>query len=232
MSANHHLTHHLDDATLMRYASGDLDEAFAVIVASHITMCDTCRKAAQDAEQLGGQLLESETVDTVDQDAFLKLMTAIDEQDTAQIDGVQASNVRQFPKGRVKISGDVPLPLQRFIGAQTSDIKWKKVAPGISKHDIDLGKGSASSLYLLNIASGQAVPEHGHGGVEMTLILSGAYTDRFGRFGPGDIADLDEHVEHQPIVEAGAPCICLVATEKPTQFKGLVERLLQPIFKI
>jgi putative transcriptional regulator len=143
---------------------------------------------------------------------------------------VQGDNVHAFPKR--KISGDVPLPLQRFIGSQTADIKWKKVAPGISKHDIDLGKGVPSSLYLLNIAEGQAVPEHGHGGMEMTLILSGAYQDRFGRFGPGDIADLDEHVEHQPIVEPGAPCICLVATEKPTKFKGLIERVLQPIIGI
>ncbi|MGJ8527191.1 ChrR family anti-sigma-E factor [Maritalea sp.] len=224
--------HHLDDATLIRYASGDLDGAFSVIVASHIAMCDTCRLAARDAEQLGGTLLEREVGDAVDQDAFLKLMAAIDTQDEEHVDGELATNIHQFPKARVKLTGDVPLPLQRFIGSQTSDIKWKKVAPGISKHDIDLGKDVPSSLYLLNIESGQAVPEHGHGGVEMTLILSGAYTDRFGRFGPGDIADLDEHVDHQPIVEAGASCICLVATEKPTQFKGFVERLLQPIFKI
>lgn len=221
-------THHLDDATLMRYAAGDLDEAFTVIVASHIAMCDQCRKAAHDAEEMGGQMLSATETVSVSNDAFAKLMSNIDAQNNNEPQ--LAENVHAFPKRAV--SGDVPLPLQRFIGGQTSDIKWKKVAPGIAKHDIDLGKGVPSSLYLLHIAEGQAVPEHGHGGMEMTLILSGAYRDRFGHFGPGDIADLDEHVEHQPIVEAGGPCICLVATEKPTKFKGLVERLLQPIIGI
>lgn len=222
------LTHHLDDATLVRYAAGDLDPAFTIMVASHIAMCDQCRRAAHDAEELGGQLLHSAETTNVSDDAFAKLMANIEAQNNNDVE--LPENVHAFPKR--SISGDVPLPLQHYIGSQTADIKWKKVAPGISKHDIDLGKGVPSSLYLLNIAEGQAVPEHGHGGMEMTLILTGAYRDRFGRFGPGDIADLDEHVEHQPIVEPGGPCICLVATEKPTKFKGLVERIMQPIIGI
>jgi len=225
-------THHLDDATLVRYAAGDLDEAFTVIVASHLAMCSQCRQASHDAEELGGQLLVGAEGAAVEEDAFAKLMMAIDDQNHANVEGVDAQNVHPFPKRGAKISGDVPLPLQRFLGSQVSDIKWKKIAPGISKHDIVLDNDVPSSLYLLNIAEGQAVPEHGHGGMEMTLILSGAYTDRFGRFGPGDVADLDDHVEHQPIVEAGAPCICVVATEKPTKFKGIVERILQPIIGI
>jgi len=61
------------------------------------------------------------------------------------------------------------------------------------------------------------------------LILSGSYTDVFGTFRRGDIADLDEHVEHQPIVDGDLPCICLVATEAPTRFKGFFSRLLQPL---
>lgn len=223
------VSHHLDDATLMRYAAGDLDEAFTLIVASHIAMCDQCRKAAQDAEEFGGKLLETSDVETIDDDAFAKLMANIDATSDDQISVPE--NVHHFPK-RKKNVGDVPVPLHRLIGEQLDSIKWKKVAPGIAKHDIDLGKDSSSSLFMLNIAEGQAVPEHDHGGMEMTLVLSGAYNDRFGRFGPGDIADLDEHMEHQPIVEVGAPCICIVATEKPTKFKGLIERLLQPIIGI
>ncbi len=85
---------------------------------------------------------------------------------------------------------------------------------------------------MLHIAPGKALPEHGHGGTEMTLVLSGAYRDELGRFGPGDVADLDEHVEHQPKVEQDAPCICLVATETPTRFKGIFSRILQPLVGI
>jgi putative transcriptional regulator len=102
----------------------------------------------------------------------------------------------------------------------------------VRRHAIDLSSSTSSSLYMLNIAPGKAVPEHGHGGAEMTLILSGAYNDELGRFGPGDIADLDEHLEHQPKVEPEEPCICLVATEAPTRFKGFFSRLFQPLVGI
>jgi putative transcriptional regulator len=46
------------------------------------------------------------------------------------------------------------------------------------------------------------------------------------------VADLDEHIEHQPVIEDGEDCICLIATEAPARFKGLVPRLLQPIVGI
>ena len=124
------------------------------------------------------------------------------------------------------------MPLRRFVGASLDAISWKTVAPGVRKHAIGLSSQSASSLYMLHIAPGKALPEHGHSGVEMTLVLSGAYRDELGRFGPGDIADLDEDVEHQPLVEPNEPCICLVATEAPTRFKGLFSRLLQPLVGI
>jgi putative transcriptional regulator len=76
------------------------------------------------------------------------------------------------------------------------------------------------------------VPEHGHGGEEVTLILSGAYRDHMGRFGRGDVADLDEDIEHKPVAEDGEDCICLVAIERPTRFKSFAARLMQPLVGI
>jgi putative transcriptional regulator len=213
--------HHLDDATLLRYASGGLDEAFSTVVASHIAMCGKCRLAARRAEAIGGYLLEDGEPEALSTGAFDRVMERLD-----SASAPAAEPVTPEP------AGDVPLPLRRFVGHSLDAVSWKTVAPGVRKHAIALPSGSASSLYMLSIAPGKAVPEHGHGGDEMTLILSGAYQDALGRFGPGDVADLDEHVEHQPKVEHGEPCICLVATEAPTRFKGLFSRLLQPLVGI
>lgn len=214
--------HHLDEATLLRYASGDLDEAFSVIVASHLAMCDTCREAVRVAERVGGHLLEESETSALTAGAFERLMARIDVAGTP----ISAPERPRAP------GGNVPVPLQRFVGRSLDDVSWKTIAPGVQQHSITLAEGQASSLYLLNIAPGKAVPEHGHGGAEMTLVLSGAYRDALGRFGPGDVADLDEHIEHQPKVEEGEPCICLVATEAPTKFKGFFSRLLQPLVGI
>ena len=218
------VVHHLDQATVVRYASGDLDEAFSVIVASHLAMCSTCRKAVRAAEELGGCLLDKQDDAPMSDDLFDRLMDGI-------VSDPTSPDVDVRPAAR-SVDGDVPLPLRRYVGPSLDGVRWKRAAPGIRRHRIDLGGRTGSSLYMLHIAPGMALPEHGHGGNEMTLILSGAYNDMFGRFGSGDIADLDEDVEHKPIVEDGAACVCLVATEAPTRFKDVVSRLLQPIVGI
>ncbi|MDA7947072.1 MAG: ChrR family anti-sigma-E factor [Hyphomicrobiaceae bacterium] len=215
--------HHLDGATLLRYAAGDLDEAFSVVVAAHLAMCAECRRAVHLAEEMGGRLLDETDEVDMSAGAFERLMAQI------AADGDRAPEKRE---AAVVNGGDVPLPLRRFVGSSLDEISWKTISPGVRRHAIELATAPDSSLYMLHIAAGKAVPEHGHGGSEMTLVLSGAYRDELGRFGPGDIADLDEHVEHQPKVEAGAPCICLVATEAPTRYKGFFSRLLQPLVGI
>lgn len=214
--------HHLDDATLLRYAAGDLDEAFSLIVAAHLAMCEECRHSLRMAEEIGGSLLEETDEVSLESDALDRIFAGID----------TAKKIELPRRKRSLPTSDVPLPLQDHIGLELEGVSWKRVAPGVQRHRIPLLTSKNTSLYMLKISPGMAVPEHGHGGSEMTLVLSGAYRDELGRFGPGDIADLDEHVEHQPRVEPGDPCICIVATEAPTRFKGLISRLLQPFVGI
>lgn len=215
--------HHLDDATLVRYASGDLDEAFSVIVASHLAMCDTCREAARAAEAIGGELLENQETADLHSDAFERLMRALD-------DTPEPISIRKDM--RPAADAEIPAPLSRLTGSSLDSIAWTPIAPGIAKHDVSLTSDSKSSLFMLKIAPGKSVPEHGHSGHEMTLVLSGAYRDEMGRFARGDISDLDEHVEHHPKVEPDATCICVVAIESPTRFKGILSRVMQPFLRI
>ena len=60
----------------------------------------------------------------------------------------------------------------------------------------------------------------------------GAYRDAIGHFAPGDVADLDSDVEHQPVTVPGVPCICVAATDAPLRFSGWMARMLQPLFKL
>ena len=48
------IKHHLTDALLMGYAAGNLPEAFNLVVATHISMCDTCRAALAGFDAVGG----------------------------------------------------------------------------------------------------------------------------------------------------------------------------------
>ena len=53
-----------------------------------------------------------------------------------------------------------------------------------------------------------------------------------GQFAPGDIADLDSGVEHQPVTVPGTACICVSALDAPLRFPGWLAQRLQPLFKL
>jgi len=95
-----------------------------------------------------------------------------------------------------------------------------------------LWSGPDASARLLYIPGGVAVPDHGHRGMELTLVLQGAFADSTARFARGDIEIADEALEHTPVAEAGAPCICLAATDAPLRFKTMLPRIAQSVFRI
>jgi putative transcriptional regulator len=95
-----------------------------------------------------------------------------------------------------------------------------------------LSSGREGSVRLLHIPPGQAVPDHSHNGLELTLVLQGSFSDDTGRFGVGDLEIADQALEHTPIADAGLPCICLAATDAPLRFNSFLPRLLQPLLRI
>lgn len=219
------IQHHPDEATLMSYAAGALSEALSVVVASHLELCPHCRGRVKELEALGAAMLDdvapAEMSDTSLAAFWQKLDTLDDKLLRIDSEGT-AETMAGTAHG---LSG----PLAALLGRPLTEVPWKRLAPGIRYHRLPLTDPSRGDLRLLKIAPGRKMPEHGHGGSEMTLVLSGSYHDRFGRFGPGDVADLDAEVEHQPIIDAEHHCICLVASERPARFKGLLSRLLQPL---
>ena len=92
--------------------------------------------------------------------------------------------------------------------------------------------GALATARLLHIPPGPAIPDHGHRGMELTLVLQGAFADQGESFGPGDVEISDETVEHRPVVTAGQDCICLAAADAPLRFLGLIPRLAQPFLRI
>ena len=215
------IDHHLDAATLVAYAAGTLGEAFNVVVASHLDWCPACAEDARRAALLGGELIGKLDGTPVSEECRSKTLSMLD-----------TATLHRFPKTPAS-KGEVPEPLGHLLGGKPlAELGWKRKAPGLALYDLPLSEASSGKLFLMRIAPGTAMPEHSHGGEEITLILSGAYNDKFGRYARGDVADLDESIEHQPIVEPDAACVCLVATEAPTRFKSWPARLLQPLIGI
>ncbi len=211
------ISHHLDDATLMSFAAGTLPSALAIVAASHVAVCPLCRTELAHAERIGAALME---------DLPPATMTGAE---PAVPDGSSRATPPAAPSlGAAQPVGAVPSPLARLIGDRLDAIRWRPLAIGVWHHRIAIGRRGGGDLRVLKVAPGRGVPEHGHNGMELTLVLRGSYHDAIGTFRPGDVADLDDAVEHQPISDALEGCICLLASEERARFHGWLPRILRP----
>jgi len=143
---------------------------------------------------------------------------------------VGSMNVRDIrPRGPACRSDNKLLPetLSRLIGPSLDSVPWRWMAPGVRQVELPLSSGASGYLSLIRIDSGRAIPEHGHGATELTLVLRGAFRDERGEYHVGDLADVDSDVDHKPVVIGDEPCICLIASEQRPQFRGIVSRVLQ-----
>ena len=209
--------HHIPEAMLFAYASGTVGQPFAVAFACHLSQCDDCRAWLESQNAIGGILLEHLPETAVSPEVARAVMAGLD----GCLDGwLDAPGPRQ--------QGIYPAPLAALVGP--AGPKWRALGGGVKQ--AILMTGTEGSLRLLSIPAGRAVPEHGHNGQELTLVLQGGFSDQTGSFGVGDLEVADESVDHVPIAWSGADCICLAATDAPLRFRGLLPRLLQPLFRI
>ncbi|PXW72160.1 ChrR-like anti-ECFsigma factor [Loktanella sp. PT4BL] len=208
------IKHHLTEPLLMGYAAGTLPEAFNLVVATHISMCDDCRAALAGYEAVGGEVMMDTAPVDVAEDALAATLALID-----------SGKFADQPAPRRTKDSVFPGPLQDYVSGDIDSLKWRKVGGGVSQLVLKTSKDA--SVRLLRIPAGTAVPDHGHRGTELTLVLQGAFTDEEDRFGAGDVEVANEDLHHTPVAEEGMDCICLAATDAPLRFNGLVPRIAQ-----
>ncbi len=210
------ITHHIPDEILAAYACATLPHAFSMVVASHVSMCPECRAALEAHHCVGGAVLER--ADSVG------LSGAFRDRVLSQID----TPFTPRPVRMCQRAGIFPAPVAEALAGAPP--RWKSMALGL-RQDI-LAIDPAGTARLVYIPPGRALPDHGHNGIEMTLVLQGSYSDETGRFGVGDVEMADAQLNHTPVAGPGVACICLAATDAPLRFRSLMSRLLQPMFRI
>ena len=213
------IRHHLTDSLLMAYASGNLPEAFSLVVATHISLCDECRARLGSFEAIGGALIEGDESCVMSDDAFEETLKLIEggAKDPIMVDVPPANSV--FPE-----------PLRGYVGGDLPEVKWRAVPGGVKQAVLKTSRDA--TVRLLAIPGGVAMPDHGHRGTELTLVLQGAFKDEDDRFGRGDIEVANEDLHHTPVAEEGDVCICLAATDAPLRFRGILPRIAQPFIGI
>ena len=132
------------------------------------------------------------------------------------------------PKSLLQVSpaksdGLLPQVLRKFVGHDIDNIPWKTKMPGYREYLI--GEIDGCEANLLWIKAGRKMPSHTHEGMEITLVLDGAFADINGRYGRGDIALADDSIDHRPIAEDERPCICFAVTDAPLKLTGTYSQM-------
>lgn len=219
MKRNTEIRHHLNDAILMAYAAGSLPEAFNLMVASHLSLCDECRARAETFDALGGAVLDAGETETLGDESLAATM--------ALIDGGAVEPIRAPKRSR---DGVLPGPLQDYVGGDLDAVRWKSVGMGVKQAILPTSR--EASARLLYIPAGTAMPDHGHRGTEMTMVLKGAFQDADDYFARGDVEIADSDLHHTPVADIHEDCICLAVADAPLHFNRLVPRIAQRFLRI
>ena len=210
------ITHHFEHETLLAYAAGSLPEAFNLIVAAHVSLCDDCRAVVESYDSLGGAVMED---------------TPAAEMSSGSLDAALAQLDDLTPAPRAPyIPSTFPAPLRSYVGGDVDAVVWRNIGMGVKQAVLVAAREGTARLLL--IPAGEAMPAHSHKGTEMTLVLQGAYADDDGRFARGDVEIADGDVDHMPVAEPGEDCVCLIVTDAPLKFKGIVPRIAQKLARI
>lgn len=211
------IAHHPTDTTLAAFASGTLDEARAVVVATHLSLCPHCRSAVSAFEAVGGALLAAAPPAALSEGAL--------ERATARLTHV-AEEIARPPTPRPEEIA-LPAPLAPYaLGS------WRRIGRGVQWRSVDVASEEGVRVFMLKAEPGTKLPRHRHGGTEWTCVFAGAFRHEFGRYGAGDFDEADDTVEHDPVVEDDDVCVCLVALQGGIKLQGWAGRLLQPFIRI
>ena len=216
------IDHHPSEELLLDYATGALDEGWSIALATHLALCPECRHKVAEMEAIGAAFMETiaPTSVTKNSHAVLSELTVGDVETSVLASENVNSTYFVFPE-----------PLRGYIGGDLDQVPWQRLGLGVYQYVIPTGDKQSTSR-LLRIPTGKPVPTHSHGGLELTLVLCGAFSDETGHYGRGDFQEADESLEHQPHAIAGEDCICLAVTDAPLRFSSLAARMVQPFIGI
>jgi putative transcriptional regulator len=213
---------HLDGEWIMGRAAGTLNEGEALLLASHLSFVPEARAKVAAAEAVGGMLLEGLAPEPLAEDALNRTLARLYDDDPEPAAAPVKSPTKSRGEGSV-----LPEPLRHWLGHDDVEtLRWSFLGPGMRK--VTLWRGDNNDkLWMLRAKPGARVPRHGHGGIELTLVLAGSITDRHGTYRRGDVQEMNVADTHGLRVGTEEECICLAYTQGRMRFAGLVARMLQ-----
>jgi putative transcriptional regulator len=209
---------------LLDYAVGALGAAPSLAVETHLALRPEIRARIDLLEAVGGAVLDGTAPAPLSADALDRALAGIERPASDPV------RLQQAPEVDAETAALVPPPLRALVGPSIRALPWRRRGLGIEEAKLDL-RGDGGDARLLRIQPGVRVPRHTHRGAELTLVLSGAYSDDGRHFAVGDMQYADDADNHAPQADPGMPCLCLIALDAPIRLTGPFGRFLNPLIR-
>jgi putative transcriptional regulator len=188
--------YHPSEPTLAAYAAGTLPQALAMVAATHLGQCAACRQSVSTLEAVAGALLDELPAEPLAADALDRLLLRVDQPQAS-------SRPLLHPP---MLHPDLPAPLNRLAMG-----RWWPIGLGVRYRPLRTAGAAWGGLLLAG--PGRALPRHGHKGLELTCVLSGAFADSNGHYAAGDLSEPVSDHDRPPFVVSAEPCLCVIASE-------------------
>jgi putative transcriptional regulator len=210
---------HPDLDLMTDFSAGTLPLALAACVSVHVSDCAHCRKLTERLTQVGVALFEKLDPQAVSDTQLDKVLARLEEKAPLE-----------YP--RIAEGKDTtPAILQRLMSRDFSDLTWKKIGSSLRISYLRTGDPS-HEIALYHIKAGGHIPEHTHRGNEMTLVLTGGFSDSEGSYDQGDFIYRKPGDVHAPTAVQSEDCICLAVLDAPLKFTGWKFRWMNPFLKL
>jgi putative transcriptional regulator len=212
------INRHPQSDLLVEYASGSLSVAPCISVTTHLHYCKQCSDSVKSLGEIGGELLTTVDAIPVSDELFDRIIENVDslaEEDPSDELPRQCSDA---------ISTQLPEFVQRLL--PDGKLDWRRLSPSLKVAPISVGE-EQHELALHRIDAGGKAPEHDHLGKEITVVLTGSFSDEEGVYQPGDFLVREPGDTHRPFAARNQECICLSVLEAPIRLTG-IKRVLNP----
>ena len=207
---------------LTEYAAGTLPDAYALCVAIHLQQCSQCRSRVKQLNHLGSTLFSDIEQAPVSDNLRDRVMANLDEDarktETAEVDSRQPGPCA------------IPEPLRKLTGDNLDDLRWHRLSKALSVTRLPFGDPNRE-IALHRIKPGGRVGKHSHRGQEITLVLTGSFSDEDGLYRQGDFIVRTPGDTHRPMASGDKECICLAVLDAPVSFTGLL-RPINPFLRL
>lgn len=213
------INRHPDSDLLVEYVAGSLSMAPCISVTTHLQFCDRCAGAVDSLKEIGGGYLEDAETLQVSDDLLDRVLERVD------TDAPQRTTSKETAADEV--AGALPRYVRRLLPEEK--LHWRFLSPSLRVAPISVGERT-HELALHRIKAGGKAPQHDHHGREITVVLTGSFSDEDGVYHPGDFIIRAPGDTHQPNAAQHEECICLSVLDAPIQLTGL-KRIFSPFVR-